>query len=168
MIQALQQSLTICTSQQSLAVSNANISNTIPLNLMPNTYLCEVGGTVAYFWSGGRGEGASLLSSSSCCRPLLDNVCRVHPPWGRCHTIILGHNCRTCSKQWNPWWITFLYPTTYFPHSLMRSTTIRIVCECKTHIWCFFLNPLLFASCTDTVKLLEAWRGVLSSTPPYK
>jgi hypothetical protein len=32
----------------------------------------------------------------------------------------------------------------------------------------FFFNPLLFASCTDTVKLLEAWRGVLSSTPPYK
>jgi hypothetical protein len=32
----------------------------------------------------------------------------------------------------------------------------------------FFLNPLLFASCTDTVKLLEAWRGVLSSTPPYR
>jgi hypothetical protein len=32
----------------------------------------------------------------------------------------------------------------------------------------FFVNPLLFASCTDTVKLLEAWRGVLSSTPPYK
>jgi hypothetical protein len=31
----------------------------------------------------------------------------------------------------------------------------------------FFFNPLLFASCTDTVKLLEAWRGVLSSTP-YK
>jgi hypothetical protein len=30
------------------------------------------------------------------------------------------------------------------------------------------LNPLLFASCTDTAKLLEAWRGVLSSTPPYK
>jgi hypothetical protein len=30
------------------------------------------------------------------------------------------------------------------------------------------LNSLLFASCTDTVKLLEAWRGVLSSTPPYK
>jgi hypothetical protein len=29
-------------------------------------------------------------------------------------------------------------------------------------------NPPLFASCTDTVKLLEAWRGVLSSTPPYK
>jgi hypothetical protein len=35
------------------------------------------------------------------------------------------------------------------------------------HIYIFF-NPLLFASCTDTVKLLEAWRGVLSSTPPYK
>jgi hypothetical protein len=32
----------------------------------------------------------------------------------------------------------------------------------------FFLNSLLFASCTDTVKLLEPWRGVLSSTPPYK
>jgi hypothetical protein len=32
----------------------------------------------------------------------------------------------------------------------------------------FFVNPLLFASCTDTVKLREAWRGVLSSTPPYK
>jgi hypothetical protein len=31
-----------------------------------------------------------------------------------------------------------------------------------------FFNPLLFASCTDTVKLLEAWRGMLSSTPPYK
>jgi hypothetical protein len=31
-----------------------------------------------------------------------------------------------------------------------------------------FFNPLLVASCTDTVKLLEAWRGVLSSTPPYK
>jgi hypothetical protein len=31
-----------------------------------------------------------------------------------------------------------------------------------------FFNPFLFASCTDTVKLLETWRGVLSSTPPYK
>jgi hypothetical protein len=31
-----------------------------------------------------------------------------------------------------------------------------------------FFNPLLFASCTDTVKLLEARRGVLNSTSPYK
>jgi hypothetical protein len=30
------------------------------------------------------------------------------------------------------------------------------------------LNPPLFASCTDTVKLLEACRGVPSSTPPYR
>jgi hypothetical protein len=44
-------------------------------------------------------------------------------------------------------------------------TVITIISTKHTH---FFVNPLLFASCTDTVKLLEARRGVLSSTPPYK
>jgi hypothetical protein len=35
-----------------------------------------------------------------------------------------------------------------------------------------FFNPLLFASCTDTFskccKIKREWRGVLSSTPPYR
>jgi hypothetical protein len=43
-------------------------------------------------------------------------------------------------------------------HFIAHNTILLFLC----------LNPLLFASCTDTVKLLEAWRGVLSSTPPYK
>jgi hypothetical protein len=84
-----------------------------------------------------------------------------------CFLLVPPDESKGCARK-QTWTNSFKILTySQFVNSLLRRCNNLINNLVLQIFFCFFY-PLLFASCTDTVKLLEAWRGVLSSTPPYK
>jgi hypothetical protein len=93
-----------------------------------------------------------------------------------CHVYIISQLQGLDSVQYNSVTINIFFKNRYVNIDIYKCFLLHVFCyniysslpQIRLSIDYLFLNPLLFVSCTDTVKLLEAWRGVLSSTPPYK